>query len=301
MNIKRLALGLSLVPLLAGCAINTPGGAPNAPAGGAAVSPPAPAAPAAPNASQTPGMSTPAVTPPPPSPTSTEPPEPPKPTLPPEAKKEFGKCWTQQVRIWTGGPCTKLVQKKLKAAKILSGPITHRADLRTVNAILNYQRSRGLPADGVVGQTTWLAMATKQKSVPEVLPEECQTKGVVLCVDQAHRKLKYVKNGKVKKTIAIRLGGYNSHPKTHKWRVFPTAKGTWKVYNKNVSPCSENYGCGAMPYSVMFHPDMYVHYSPDFARRGYATSSHGCVNVRSIKDAVWFFRNTPIGAKVHVF
>lgn len=137
--------------------------------------------------------------------------------------------------------------------------------------------------------------------LPEVIPASCKGKGVVLCVDKAHRKLTYFKDGKAVKSIAIRVGGWNEHPKTHEWRVFETVNGMWDVFDKKVSPPSDNYGSGAMPYSVMFNENMYVHYSSGFASVGYAGSSHGCVNVGSLTDAKWFFANTPVGARVYVF
>ena len=146
-----------------------------------------------------------------------------------------------------------------------------------------------------------MALATKLPALPEIIPDACKTEGVVLCVDQAHRKLSYVKDGTVVKAIPVRLGGWADHPKTKVWRVFATANGTYSVYKKMVSPPSENYGAGAMPYSVMFDPNMYVHYSSGFRSVGYAKSSHGCVNVGSLEDAKWFYANTPIGAKVVVF
>jgi hypothetical protein len=171
-----------------------------------------------------------------------------------------------------------------------------------VNALLNYQRSRGIYGSGTTGRATWLALATRARAVPNVLPRKCTTtKGVVLCVDQAHRKLFWMRNHKVVKTFRVRLGGWNFHPKTKKWKVFATANGTWHVYDKQVNPKSKNYGSGAMPYSTMFYPDMYVHYSPVFHRVGYATSSHGCVNIASLSDAVWIFQHTPIGATVHIY
>ena len=79
------------------------------------------------------------------------------------------------------------------------------------------------------------------------------------------------------------------------------ANGTWKVYDKQVDPPSENYGSGAMPYATMFYPDMYVHYSPGFHSVGYRQSSHGCVNIGKLAEAVWIFRHTPIGSKVYIF
>ncbi|QLQ15934.1 MAG: murein L,D-transpeptidase [Micropruina sp.] len=224
-----------------------------------------------------------------------------KPTISPAAKKVYGSCLNKTINFWARGACVTLVQKQLRKLKFYSGPVNGTYGVSTINALINYQRSRGIRGTGVVAKLTWTALATKQPALPKVLPKQCLTKGVVLCVDEAHRRLTYLKSGKVIKEIKIRVGGFNSHPKTKQWRVFPTANGTWKVYNKMVSPPSENYGPGAMPYSVMFYPDMYVHYSPDFHRWGYSRSSHGCVNVGSLKDAIWFFKNTPIGAKVYTF
>ena len=101
---------------------------------------------------------------------------------------------------------------------------------------------------------------------------------------------------------SLYLGQVKEKRKDHeKWRLYPTANGLFRVYDKSVSPPSENYGDGAMPYSVMFDPNMYVHYSADFHRRGYARASHGCVNVGDRDDAQWIFRNTPIDALVYVY
>ncbi len=216
-------------------------------------------------------------------------------------RSAYRKCLKKSIGPGSGTTCAKLLQKSLKSAGFYPWRVAGALNVAGVNALLNYQRSRGIPATGRTNKTTWIALATKAAQVPVNLPKKCKGKGVVLCVDQAHRKLFYVKNGSVTKTIKVRLGGYNSHPKTNVWRVFPTANGTWKVYDKQVSPQSENYGSGAMPYSVMFYPDMYVHYSPGFHRDGYRKSSHGCVNVGSLRDAIWIFKHTPIGARVHIF
>lgn len=290
------AAGVSLALMTQGCAAVPP----PAVAAASSVAPssvatsPASVAPSA-SPSLSPGAPVSSAPAPSPSPTAT------KPTISPAAKKLYGSCLTKTINFWARGKCVTLVQKQLKAMKIYSGPINGTYGVSTINALINYQRSRGIRGTGVVAKLTWTALATKQPILPKSFPKQCLTKGVVLCVDQAHRRLTYLKSGKVVKEIKVRLGGFNSHPKTKKWRVFPTANGTWKVYDKQVSPASENYGPGAMPYSTMFYPDMYVHYSPDFARWGYSRSSHGCVNVRSLKDAIWFFKNTPIGAKVYVY
>jgi hypothetical protein len=237
-------------------------------------------------------------------PTPTPPPRPVDPLAGVSAKtlKAFRPCLHKSVGPGSGGRCARLAQKKLKSAGFYPWGISGYINTAGVNAILNYQRSRGLTATGRATKATWVALATKARTVPSVLPKKCKAaKGVILCVDQAHRKLSWIKNGKVVKTFKIRLGGWNFYPKTKKWKVFATANGTWRVYSKNVDPPSEQYGRGAMPYATIFYPDMYVHYSPGFHAVGYSTSSHGCVNIGRLSDAIWIFRHTPIGARVHIF
>ena len=244
---------------------------------------------------------------PPTTPTPTAPTTPAKPagpfdSLSAAAKKEFKGCLTKSLGPGSGGKCAKLVVKKLKAAGFYPWRAASYLSSTGANALLNYQRSRGLRANAITTTETWVALATKAPSVPTELPKKCTTtKGVILCVDQAHRKLFWIKNGKVVKTFKVRLGGWNSDAKTKKWKVFATANGTWKVFDKQVSPASENYGSGAMPYSTMFHPDMYVHYSPGFHSVGYASSSHGCVNIGKLSQAQWIFSHTPIGATVYIY
>lgn len=223
-----------------------------------------------------------------------------------KTRKQFKGCIESTVGPGSSGTCALLVIKKLKAAKFYPWTTTSVINRSAgANAILNYQRSRGLNPTGIVKKKTWLALAAKAPALAVKLPKKCYADGIVICVDQSHRKLFWMKNGKVKKTVKVRLGGYNylkkKGQKKGEWRIYATANGTWKVYDKQVDPASENYGSGAMPYSTMFYPDMYIHYSPGFHAVGYAGSSHGCVNVGSLTDAIWIFRHTPIGTKVHVF
>ncbi len=265
--------------------------------GGCAAAPTAGPAPAGSQSAPAPQPSVSTSTPP------AAPPPPPDPLahLSAKKRKQFKACLPKTVRAGSSGDCVTLLQSELKEAGFYPWSKTRYVGVAGANAILNYQRSRGLDADGWVGKSTWLALATNAPTVSKELPKTCYTKGVVLCVDHAHRTLSWLEDGRVVKKCKVRLGGDAQHAKTHIWRNFPTANGTWKVYDKQVSPYSENYGSGAMPYSTMFYPDMYVHYSPGFSSQGYSQSSHGCVNIRKLSDAIWIFKNTPIGAKVHIF
>lgn len=273
--------------------------------GGCAM-PPAAAGPVSPTITTSPTVApstaapAPSTTAPSPSPTKTTPPDP-LANLTASLRKQYRACLSKVIQPGSSGTCTKFAQAQLKEAGFYPWKISNFMQVRGVNAVLNYQRSRGLDDDGWLGKATWLALAAKTPAMPEVLPKQCLTKGVVLCVDKSHRKLSWLRDGKVVRTFKIRVAGYNQDVKTKKWRNFHTADGTWKVYDKQVDPYSENYGGGAMPYSTIFYPDMYVHYSAPFKREGYAGSSHGCVNIGEKKDAQWIMKNTPIGAKVYIF
>ncbi|HAM45117.1 MAG TPA: hypothetical protein DCM67_08890 [Propionibacteriaceae bacterium] len=220
-----------------------------------------------------------------------------------KAQKQFKGCLKVTVRPGSSGRCAELVVKKLKKYGFYPWSTSSYITTAGANAILNYQRSRGLDDTATTTEETWAALALNTPAVPKTLPKKC-TSGkykIIICVDQAQRKLFWIKKGKIVKKYPVRLGGWNSHAKTHEWRVFPTADGTWSVFDKQVSPASENYGSGAMPYSTMFHPDMYIHYSPGFHSVGYAQSSHGCVNIGQLSQAQWIFANTPIGTPVYIY
>ena len=291
---------LTVTILLAGCARTPPvrDAAIPPPVGSSAVSPvtaPKPGVPAEP----TPAEPTPTASP---TPTVPTPPVDPLAALSRKTRKAFRPCLRKSVGPGSTGACALLVQKRLKSAGFHPWRVAGRINTEGVNALLNYQRSRGLTATGRTSKATWVALATKARTVPSVLPKKCtHSKGIILCVDQAHRTLTWLRNGKVVRTFRVRLGGWNFHPKTKKWKVFATANGAWKVYDKQVDPPSKNYGPGAMPYATVFYPDMYVHYSPGFRSVGYSRSSHGCVNIGKLSEAIWIFRHTPIGAKVYIF
>jgi hypothetical protein len=295
-SLRGVAMLAALI-LVAGCARNSPISAADLPPAVPSTSSSTPST--APLPSEPSPIPTPSILP-----TPTPPPKPVDPlgSVSAKTRKAFKPCLKKAVGPGSGGTCARLVQKTLKKVRYYPWGISSRVNTAGVNAILNYQRSRGLKATGIVKKATWVALATKARVIPRVLPKKCTTsKGVILCVDQAHRKLFWIKNGKVVKTFRIRVGGWNYYVKTKKWKVFATANGTWRVYDKNVDPPSEQYGSGAMPYATIFYPDMYVHYSPGFHAVGYATSSHGCVNIGKLSEAMWIFKHTPIGATVYIY
>ena len=56
-----------------------------------------------------------------------------------------------------------------------------------------------------------------------------------------------------------------------------------------------------MPYAMFFSGGQAVHYSPDFAARGYNGCSHGCVNIRNRGGIRWVFNRIRVGDRVIVY
>lgn len=297
------ALAAGLLPLVAACGQVTPWTSPIPETPSVApttVSAPDTGSPAPETASPAPETPLPTTTAPPtPLPAPSKTPTP-KPTTPQPPVVTDNACATNTIKFGTKGACTKQALTLLKKAGYYSPTPGTTFGNAAVNWTLQYQRSRGLDDNGRIDEDTWAALLTDKAQLPVRIPASC-TSGTVICVSKAQGKLYWMTNGAIKKTTAVRFGGWNQDVKTKQWRLFATANGTYRVYRKDANPSSDNYGDGAMPYSTMFDPNMYVHYSAGFASVGYSGSSHGCVNVRSRADAKWIMDNTPIGTKVVVY
>ena len=104
------------------------------------------------------------------------------------------------------------------------------------------------------------------------------------------RDRRWVVDGKVLKSMDVRFGASYS----------PTREGLFHVYTKDADHVSHLYG-SEMPYSMFFSGGQAVHYSSDFAARGYAGASHGCVNVRDYDGLRWLFGQVHVGDAVVVY
>jgi hypothetical protein len=85
------------------------------------------------------------------------------------------------------------------------------------------------------------------------LDARCLT-GRALCIDKTSRTLRWVVDGKVRSTLAVRFGASYS----------PTREGLFHVGWKSADHVSKLYG-SAMPFSMFFSGGQAVHYSSDFA------------------------------------
>jgi hypothetical protein len=128
--------------------------------------------------------------------------------------------------------------------------------------------------------------------LPKWVDPRCMTSGKVLCIDKnpSDSKLRYLVNGKVKMTLDARFGAMAT----------PTREGVYAITYKSRDEYSTLYDSW-MPYAMYFSGGQAVHYSSDFAARGYNGASHGCVNIRDKAGIAKLFSLIPVGTKVVVY
>ncbi|MER7533405.1 L,D-transpeptidase family protein [Streptomyces sp. NPDC097704] len=276
------------VALAAGCTPDASGAGTGTGAGTA----PAPSS-AAPGTTATPG-STPSSTP---SASSTDD-KPPSPSAPPTTGTPASKplmgegTETEQVRE---------LQARLRQLDFFDRAPTGFYGTMTAASVRKFQAHRGLPETGSVDEKTWqtLLSVTRKPTADELKPSttnkldtpdpRCMT-GRVLCISKESRTLAWMIDGRVVSSMDVRFGSENT----------PTREGLFKVEWKAKDWTSTIYHT-PMPYAMFFSRGQAVHYSADFAARGYAGASHGCVNVRDRTKLSALFDQVKVGDKVVVY
>ena len=114
--------------------------------------------------------------------------------------------------------------------------------------------------------------------------------GRALCISKSTNSLVWVIDGKPQMRMDVRFGS----------QELPTREGAFSVGWKSRNHVSTIYHT-KMPYAMFFSGGQAVHYSPDFAARGYNGASHGCVNVRNLGGIQTLFSNVRVGDKVIVY
>ncbi len=225
----------------------------------------------------------------------------PKPQPKPEPVLRAGKTLLGQQ---SSGDRVRDLQARLKQISWYYADVTGTYGPVTTGAVKGFQAKRKIPVTGNVDQRTLdrlLAMtrtptsdelhniAVGSASTRAGLDSRCLT-GRAVCIDKTSRTLRWVVDGKVRSTLAVRFGASYA----------PTREGLFHVYWKDATHVSKLYG-SAMPYSMFFSNGQAVHYSSDFAARGYYGASHGCVNVRDYNGVKSLFGQVGTGDKVVVY
>jgi peptidoglycan hydrolase-like protein with peptidoglycan-binding domain len=231
-----------------------------------------------------------------PTPTPTESADPPYTPPPPPAPALFSPGDT--------GPEVRALQSRLREIAWFSGKVTGSYGPVTTAAVKGFQAKRGLPALGYVDAATMKRLKamthtpTKDELANKLsdgtwtdapLDARCRT-GRALCIDKTSRTIRWVVDGQVAKTMAVRFGSSYT----------PTREGLFHVESKSRDHVSSLFG-SAMPFSMFFSRGQAVHYSSDFAARGYSGASHGCVNVRDYDGLKALFDQVQVGDKVVVY
>ncbi|GAQ69786.1 hypothetical protein T45_01517 [Streptomyces turgidiscabies] len=206
--------------------------------------------------------------------------------------------------LWSRGDSGRDVrelQARLhQVAWLYDGPTGSYDDL-TENAVKGFQGKRGLPRTGKTDTVTWqrLLRMTHEPGQwelyltggqPAAYPDARCLRGRVLCISKSSRTLRWMIDGRTVSTVAVRFGS----------QYTPTREGVFSVYWKSRHHVSTLYD-SPMPYAMFFSGGQAVHYSADFAARGYGGASHGCVNVRDETAIAAIFAEVSTGDKVVIY
>lgn len=210
----------------------------------------------------------------------------------------------------------RALQARLKQRHWFDADVTGYYGPVTAKAVTEFQHKRRLPATGKVDTATWRSLVghTEKPSKSDLKSTEDKNKsskstatgagkkvrtknlddrclsGRAICIDKTTKKLTWVIDGKPQLSFDVRFGAVST----------PTRDGAFTVLRKNRHWVSDLYD-SKMPYSMFFSGGQAVHYSSDFAARGYNGASHGCVNVRDRSGIETVFHQAKIGDKVIVY
>ncbi|MEU1704613.1 L,D-transpeptidase family protein [Streptomyces sp. NPDC005706] len=205
--------------------------------------------------------------------------------------------------LWSRGDSgtgVRELQARLRQTDWLFDGPTGTYDDLTQRAVSGFQGKRGLPRTGELDTVTWqrlLGMTHRpgkwelylMGGQPADAPDPRCLTGRVLCVSKNSRTLRWMVDGRTLETMSVRFGS----------QYTPTREGVFHVYWKSRHHVSTLYD-SPMPYALFFSGGQAVHYSYDFAARGYAGGSHGCVNVRDEAAIAALFAQVRVGDKVVV-
>jgi peptidoglycan hydrolase-like protein with peptidoglycan-binding domain len=224
-------------------------------------------------------------------------------TVAPSKAEMFSKPGPTLFGPGADGPQVREIQARLRQIAWYFGDVTDRYGDQTTAAVKGFQGKRRIVATGDVDQRTLdlLEGMTHEPTTDELnnvkpdpasgapLDPRCTT-GRALCIDKTTDSLRWVVDGTVRMSLDVRFGS----------EYTPTREGLFHVYVKDADHVSKLFG-SAMPYSMFFSGGQAVHYSSDFAARGYAGASHGCVNVRDYDEIASLYGQVSIGDKVVVY
>jgi hypothetical protein len=173
------------------------------------------------------------------------------------------------------------VQRRLiKLGYLPRGAATDRFDLRTLSAVIAFQKWERLLRDGVPGPVTQAALLTAKRPKPRTAGRGTR---VEILLDRQVALV--IRAGRVLRTVHVSTGK----------RGFATPVGRYQVTRKSRRSWSVPYRVW-MPWATYFVRGIAFHQSPNVP---VTPVSHGCVRVTAA-NARWLYGLTPVGTKVRV-
>jgi len=197
------------------------------------------------------------------------------------------------------------LQHRLKQAGSYQGPVSGAFDEATRQAIAAWRTRINLPASEVMDERSWTPLlrrtrlpryadlfdAPPQSDTTQQLDPRCTT-GRVICISRQQKKMSFVDNGQIRFTREARFAmpGWESD------------EGEFRIWYMNHETVSKIFGERTpMPYALFYDRNVAVHYSQDFADKGYAGGSHGCSQLRDYQVAKWLYEQVKVGDRVVVY
>jgi peptidoglycan hydrolase-like protein with peptidoglycan-binding domain len=183
------------------------------------------------------------------------------------------------------------VQRELSALGYWLGPPDGVFGDATQQAVYALQKSAGLSRDGVVGPSTYAALAKGVRPVPK------PASGNLVEVDLGDDLLMILRHGKLYETLNTSTGGGYTYYDQGTTSVAETPQGIFHVYRQVnglvVDTLGELWRPKYFDTGFAIHGDSYVPPYP---------VSHGCVRVSNEAiDWIWANNVIPLGTKVWVY
>ena len=184
------------------------------------------------------------------------------------------------------GPDVQILQFSLKKSGFYSGPIDGIYNIETERAVMAFQMSRFLPADGIVGPDTWIKLRVPVLASLPYQPDY-QNNLPLISIDISKRRLTLSQNGQSPRIYKVGIGKKST----------PTPMGNWSIVQKALNPGGP-FGVRWMRLSVTWGGyGIHGTNNPKSIGKAY---SHGCVRLYN-EDVVELYDLTPIGTPVNIF
>lgn len=197
------------------------------------------------------------------------------------------------------------LQHRLRQVGLYQGAVDGAFNATTRRAIEAWRSRIGLPVSEVMDERTWTPLIRRTRTpryadlfdappastLAQALDPRCAA-GKVVCVSKKQQKMSYVVDGKVHFTREARFAmpGWDG------------PDGEFRIWYMNSDTVSKIFGERTpMPYAIFYDGNVAIHYSQDFADKGYAGGSHGCSQLRDYQVAKWLYEQLKVGDKVVVY